>query len=100
MVGIAVVAQRRAKARPVLPPPTKTLATGVKVRIFAADSRRIPSTKAKVLDVAAVPRWWGGIEVLVQLIVGSTIPIIGSAMMGRLSEHRRGDSSRNNSDSA
>jgi hypothetical protein len=35
---------------------TKTLATGVKVRVFAAYSRRIPSTKTEVIEVPFGPR--------------------------------------------
>jgi hypothetical protein len=103
MVGVAVVAQRRAKAGPVLPPPTKALATGVKVRVFAAYSRRVPSARAKAIRVPIVTRWWGDNHRPVPLIIGSAkiLLIVRSAMMGRaglrpaharvLSEHRRGN---------
>ena len=76
------------------------LARGVEVRVFAAHSRRVPSTKPKVLQVSElVPRLWGGIARAVQLIIRSAIIlIIGSAMRASrpdkariLSEHRRGN---------
>jgi hypothetical protein len=68
------------------------LARGVEVWIFAADSRRIPSAKAKVLDVPACLCSWDGI--LVQLIIRSAKirPGMGSAMMRR--EHARVSSER------
>ena len=37
---------------------------GLERRVFAAHSRRVPSTKAKVLDVPVVPRLWNSIEEL------------------------------------
>jgi hypothetical protein len=76
------------------------LARGVEVRVFAAHSRRIPSTKPKILQVSQlVPRLWGGIASAVQLIIRSAIIlIIGSVVMASrpdkariLSEHRRGN---------
>ena len=76
------------------------LARGVEVWAFAAHSRRIPSTKPKILQVSQlVPCLWGGIASAVQLIIRSAIIlIIGSVVMASrpdkariLSEHRRGN---------
>ena len=47
------------EAGPVLPSAAKTLASGVKARVFAACSRRVTSTEAKVFYVPALPTCWG-----------------------------------------
>jgi len=60
---------------------------GVKRRVFAAHSRRIPSTKPEVLHVPVLLRLWDSIGGPAQLIIRCAI--IRPAMMGRLSEHRR-----------
>jgi hypothetical protein len=64
--------------RAVLPSPPKALAAGVKVRVFAAHSRRVAPTEAKVLFVPALLiRQRLCIEFRVRLIVRSAkIPII------------------------
>jgi hypothetical protein len=78
------------------------LARGIEVWVFAAHSRRVPSTKTKVLPVyQLVPRLWGGIVGRpVKLIIRSAIIrlIMGSAVVASrpdnarvLSEHRRGN---------
>jgi hypothetical protein len=67
---------------------------GIERRVFAAHPRRVPSNEAKSLHVPAIQRSRGGVERPVQLIIRSVrIPqTIRSAVMGRLSEHGRGNS--------
>jgi hypothetical protein len=87
---------------------TKTLATGVEVRAFAAHSRRVPY----VPYAKAVSRDGGDIGRPVPLIIRSAkiLLIVRSAMMGRaglrpaharvLSKHRRGNGGGKNYNSA
>jgi hypothetical protein len=64
----------------------------VKVRVFAAYSRRVASTAAKVLYVRALLfRERLGIEWRVRLIVRSAKILIIRYTIVRLSEHRRSD---------
>src|SRR5580693_4834722 len=101
------------KPGPALPSPTRTLASGVKVRVFAADPRRVTSTDAKVLYVAELlVRQRLRIEHRVRPIIRSAkTPIIRYTIVRPivcdelqtvawpdliLSEHRRGDCSGKN----
>ena len=74
---------------PAVPGGSELASGGVERGVFAARERPVPSTKAKVLNVPLFPR--GEVGGSVQLIIRSEKTIIGSAMMGRMSEHRRGN---------
>ena len=59
----------------------RTLASGgTEIRIFAADSRGVPSAKAKAIHVPIVTRWWDDNHWLVPLIIG---PAKLRVMLGR-----------------
>ena len=86
-----------ASTGPALPSPSGTLAPGIEVRVFTARKRVVVLV---VLDVPGALRRRDGIW-LDHLIVRATkMPNVDSAMVGRLSKHRRGDGCGKNCHSA
>jgi len=69
---------------------------GIVRRVFTAGKRVV---EFEVLQVPPT-RSWSGIGRLGHLIIRSAIPIQGSAMMGRLSEHWRSNGGGKNSNRA
>src|ERR1700722_11879156 len=78
------------------------LARGVEVWVFATHSRRVPSTKTKVIPVyQLVPRLRSGIvgrpvkliicSAIIRLIMGSAVAASRPDNARVLSEHRRGN---------
>jgi hypothetical protein len=74
-------------APPVLPSPTlASVSCGMVRRVFTARKRPV---EFEVLYAPPPIRSWGGVGGSGHLIIRPAIPIQRSAMMGRLSEHRR-----------
>ena len=81
-------------APPVLPSPTlASVSCGMVRRVFTARKRPV---EFEVLYAPPPIRSWGGVGGSGHLIIRPAIPIQRSAMMGRLSEHRRSNGGAEN----